>query len=209
MLDNRGFDEWAGDYDESIVKSSKGYPFEGYYDVLAFVQSLIEEPNGKRILDVGIGTGLLTNELYKQGSIIFGLDFSQKMIIEAMNKMPKGSFYIFDMTDGIPEELKNNKFDYIVSSYAIHHLSNVEKIRFVKTLKDILVEDGLIIIADISFKKKDDLINCKDESGHEWDDDEEYMVIDELMDDLFKLGFSIRYTQISKYAGALELREIR
>jgi len=209
MLDNKGFDKWAGDYDKSIAESSKGYPFEGYYDVLSAVRSLIKEPSGKRILDVGIGTGLLTNELYKQGADIYGLDFSEKMIIEAKTKMPKGSFYNSDMKDGIPEELKNNMFDYIVSSYAIHHLNHMDKIEFIKSLKDFLVEDGLIILADISFESKDDLISCKIESGHEWDEDEDYMVIEELMDDFLGLGFDIRYTQVSRYAGVLTLKKHR
>jgi len=69
-------------------------------------------------LDIGIGTGLLTNELYKKGANIFGLDFSERMITEARIKMPKGSFYNSDMKDGIPEEISSMRFDYIVSSYA-------------------------------------------------------------------------------------------
>lgn len=28
------FDQWADNYDESISPDEKGYPFEGYYDVL-------------------------------------------------------------------------------------------------------------------------------------------------------------------------------
>ena len=207
MLDKTGFDKWAGEYDKSIADSSKGYPFEGYYDVLACVHSLIEEPKGKRILDIGIGTGLLTNELYKQGSYIFGLDFSEKMIIEARNKMPEGSFYNFDMNKGIPDVLKNNKFDYIVSSYAIHHLKNEEKIKFIKGLKDILIEEGLILLADVSFERKEDLNECKIQSGSKWDNDEEYIVFEELKYDLFEIGFEAEYSQISKCAGIVKLKK--
>ncbi len=209
MLDKKGFDKWAGGYDKSIAESSKGYPFEGYYDVLSAVQSLIKEPSGKRILDVGIGTGLLTNELYKQGANIFGLDFSEKMIIEAKNKMPKGSFYNFDMNEGIPDVLKNNKFDYIVSSYAIHHLRDEDKIKFIKGLKDILVEEGLIILADVSFENKEDLDECKIESGYKWDNDEEYIVFNELKNDLLEIGFEAEYSQVSKCAGVLKLKRNR
>ncbi|WP_268760463.1 hypothetical protein [Gottschalkia purinilytica] len=42
MLDKRGFNEWAGEYNELIDRFSKGYPFEGYYSVLEYVQSLID-----------------------------------------------------------------------------------------------------------------------------------------------------------------------
>lgn len=37
MLDSKGFDQWAGEYDESIEKYSNGYPFEGYYNVLEYI----------------------------------------------------------------------------------------------------------------------------------------------------------------------------
>ena len=70
MLDSRGFNKWAGEYDASIKKYSEGYPFEGYYNVLSYTRSLIKESKEKKILDVGIGTGLLTYELYKKGAQI-------------------------------------------------------------------------------------------------------------------------------------------
>jgi putative AdoMet-dependent methyltransferase len=77
MLDNKGFDKWAGGYDASIQRHSKGYPFEGYYNVLSYVHSLIKESKEKKIFDVGVGTGLLTYELYKKGAQIYGIDFSE------------------------------------------------------------------------------------------------------------------------------------
>jgi putative AdoMet-dependent methyltransferase len=70
MLDNKGFDKWAGEYDASIKRHSEGYPFEGYYNVLSYVYSLIKESKETKILDVGVGTGLLTHELYKNGKKI-------------------------------------------------------------------------------------------------------------------------------------------
>lgn len=207
MLDNKGFDKWAGEYDKSIAESSKGYPFEGYYDVLSSVHTLIKEPKGKNILDIGIGTGLLTIELYKNGANIFGLDFSERMITEAKVKMPSSSFYVSDMKDGVPEAISSQCFDYIVSSYAIHHLDKEEKLKFINELKAILSDEGSIIIADIAFVNNEDMTKCKSESGDEWDDEEHYMVIDELTTDLMDMGLTSNYTQISKYAGVLELRK--
>lgn len=78
MLSDKGFDKWAGEYDESIARDSEGYPFEGYYNVLAYVQNKIKIEDGVKILDIGIGTGLLTQELYKKGARIYGIDFSKR-----------------------------------------------------------------------------------------------------------------------------------
>lgn len=80
MLDNKGFDKWAGEYDASIQRHSEGYPFEGYYNLLSYVHSLIKESKEIKILDVGVGTGLLTHKLYKKGGQIYGIDFSEKML---------------------------------------------------------------------------------------------------------------------------------
>ncbi len=207
MLDNLGFDKWSGEYDSSIEGFSKGYPFEGYYEVLAFVQGKIEGPEGKNILDVGVGTGLLTQELYKKDALIYGLDFSEGMVSEAKVKMPKGNFYIGDMKKGLPKELKVIGFDYIVSSYAIHHLNDNEKISFIEELKAVLNEGGLIILADVAFETKEALEKCRVEAGNDWDNDECYMVMEELEKSLVQLELKVRYTQISGCAGVLQLKK--
>lgn len=49
------------------------------------------------------------------------------MIDIAYKKMPKGTFIQWGFNQGIPIELENKRFDYIISSYAIHHLDNYNK----------------------------------------------------------------------------------
>lgn len=49
------------------------------------------------------------------------------MIDIAKEKMPNGLFIQSDFNLGIPSELAHEKFDYIISSYAIHHLNNEKK----------------------------------------------------------------------------------
>ncbi len=206
MLDNKGFDKWAGEYDASIKRHSEGYPFEGYYNVLSYVHSLIKESKETKILDVGVGTGLLTYELYKKGAQIYGIDFSEKMLELAEQKMPKGKFYCYDFKYGFPKKLDGAKFDYIVSSYAIHHLNDEEKVNFILKLKGILKENGKIIIADISFKNHEDMLYCKNVSGNKWDNDEIYLVADKIIKRLNESGLIIRYTQVSSCAGVLEIK---
>ncbi|WP_026477810.1 class I SAM-dependent DNA methyltransferase [Alkaliphilus transvaalensis] len=204
MLDNKGFDQWAGKYDDDIAKA-KGYPFEGYYQVLAYVHSKVEKPQDKKVLDIGIGTGLLTEELYKKGATIYGVDFSPKMIEEASTKMPNGKFYCCDITQGLCSELMEMKFNYIVSSYALHHLTDEEKIEFINRLKELILPGGKIILADVAFEKFIDRENCQKEVGEEWDSDEYYIVAESFIDMLKETGFKSRYTQISICGGVLEL----
>lgn len=204
MLDRNGFDNWAGNYDETISKSSEGYPFEGYYDVLGFIQNSIEINENTLILDIGIGTGLLTNEIYRKGGIIIGVDFSEKMIQEAYSKMPNGTFYCYDFNDEIPTELRDTQFDFIISSYAFHHVKDERKLELLEQLGISLKSGGKIFIADIAFENSTHLEEVKQETGT-WDDDEFYIVADIFLPKLEKTGFESKYYQISKCAGVIEM----
>lgn len=203
MLDNKGFDNWAGEYDKSIDRLSKGYPFEGYYKVLEYVRDFIDLEYNVKILDLGIGTGLLTYELYKNGGQVHGVDFSSEMIKKAKEKMPTGNFYEHNFKQGIPEEIKNLQFDYIVSSYAIHHLDDSEKVSFILELKKVLKQNGKIIIADISWKNKELMEECKEISKKYWDEEEIYFIGDEMVNKLRDIGINSYYEQLSSCAGVL------
>ncbi len=213
MMDNKGFDEWAEDYDVSIDQQ-KGYPFEGYRETLRFVRNTLGGVKGKKILDLGVGTGLLSYELYKRGAVIVGVDFSPEMIHRAEEKMPDSEFYVQDLKDGIPDELCDERLDNIISSYAIHHLEDDEKIDLICSLKELLTEEGTIIIGDVSFKDSKDREHCRKRNLEEWDDSEHYIVADEFCSALRDRSIQCRYTQVSSCAGVLvvyndDRREIR
>lgn len=122
-------------------------------------------------MDIGIGTGLLSHELYKKGAKVYGIDFSKEMIRLAQQKIPEGKFFCHDFQHGLPVELKHEKFDYIISSYAIHHLKDEDKIEFINELKKILKGNGKIILADVSFPTRKDMELCKSAAINEWDDE--------------------------------------
>ena len=206
MLNAKGFDKWSGEYDESI-KNSKGYPFEGYYDVLGYVQGQVLSKGDApiKVLDIGIGTGSLSAELYKLGADIVGVDFSEKMLQEAQRKMPKARFHQQDLNHGIPKDLENKEFDYIISSYALHHLSNPAKVRLIEELLKLLKKKGEILIADVAFESMEDLQTCKEQAGDEWDDDEFYMIGGEMVEELERRGIESEYQQISICAGVLRI----
>ena len=69
MLNNKGFDLWAYDYDKSVGLSDEDgtYPFAGYKAILNEIYNRVLSASAKTVLDVGFGTGTLTSKLYEQG----------------------------------------------------------------------------------------------------------------------------------------------
>ena len=191
LLDNKGFDLWAEGYDKSVgISDDSGtYPFAGYKDLLSYVYNTVRSGNGKSILDIGTGTGILSAKLYNDGYSLTCLDFSEKMLGIAKAKMPDASFINHDFAFGLPTSLKDAKFDFTISTYAFHHLNDSQKISFISELKKILVPGGIIVIGDIAFSSKDELEKCKAASGTSWDNDEFYITADEFCKNVSDICF--------------------
>ena len=191
MLDNKGFDLWADGYDESVGISDEDntYPFAGYKRILGRIYEFIMQRPSVSVLDIGFGTGTLTTKLYENGCVIYGQDFSERMIELASEKMPDAQLYQGDFTHGLVDPLKLNSYDFIVATYSIHHLTDSQKIRFLKELLDHLNADGMILIGDVAFESRDELNRCRKENGDGWDDDEFYCVAEELRAEFPNLSF--------------------
>ena len=202
-MNNNEFDLWADGYDKTVGISDEEntYPFAGYKKVLGLIfQSIIGNINPV-VLDIGFGTGTLTTKLYEQGCSIYGQDFSSRMIALASEKMPNAHLYQGDFSRGLVEPLRNRRYDYIVATYSLHHLTDAQKIAFLFELRNYLKENGKIIIGDVAFETRKDLEMCRLSVGNAWDDNEIYFVVEELRKDFPCLSF----TQISDCAGVLLL----
>ena len=203
MLDNKGFDLWADDYDKTVGLSDEdqSYPFAGYKGVLARIYQLVMAKKRAKVLDIGFGTGTLTKKLYEQGCEIWGQDFSSRMVELASAKMPGANLFQADFSHGLAEPLLRNSYDFIIATYSLHHLTDDKKISFIQTMTDLLSEDGAILIGDVAFANRRDLEQCREKAGEEWDDEEIYFVFDELQ----KVFPTMRFEQISYCAGLLSL----
>ena len=204
MLDDKGFDLWADGYDIAVGLSDEeqSYPFAGYKGVLAKIYQIVMTKEKAKVLDIGFGTGTLTKKLYEQGCEIWGQDFSSRMIELAGTKMPNTHLFQGDFSQGLAEPILQNSYDFIIATYSLHHLTDDRKIRFIQTMKDLLKEDGVILIGDVAFANRQDLERCREKAGEEWDDEEFYFVFDELQ----KAFPTLNYEQISYCAGILSLR---
>lgn len=203
MLDNKGFDLWADGYDKTVGVSEEGntYPFAGYKIVLGTIYKTIMEKKNAVVLDIGFGTGTLTTKLYENGCNIYGQDFSARMIELAFQKMPNAYLYQGDFTQGLVEPLQAQNYDFIVATYSLHHLTDEQKVCFLRMLRDHLNPGGQVLIGDVAFENRSQLEQCRKDVGDEWDDDEIYFVVDELKGEFPELGFK----RISHCSGVLSI----
>ena len=205
MLDKKGFDLWADGYDKSVGLSDEdgSYPFAGYRQILNEIYNRVLAGNGRDVLDIGFGTGALTGKLYQQGCRIWGQDFSERMIALAKEKMPEAKLYQGDFSKGLVEELKRNRYDAVIATYSLHHLTDEGKIGFLKELMSLLKEDGCIFVGDVAFETRGELERQKARIGDAWDADEIYFVVEELRKS-FPL---LNYEPFSFCAGLLSFRK--
>ena len=201
LPNSKGFNDWADGYDRSTARSDEdgSYPFAGYNDILNEIFRRITERGEKDVLDIGFGTGVLTARLYAHDCRIFGQDFSERMIALAQEKMPEATLVCGDFTRGLAAELKARQYDAIVATYSLHHLTDEQKIVFIRDLLPLLREGGWLYIGDVAFAERRELAACRAQSGDRWDDAEIYFVYDEL-----KAAFpDLRFDRLSPCAGIL------
>lgn len=195
MLSDKGFDLWADNYDENVEVSDNDntYPFAGYKRILNEIYNCVLKGSLKNVLDIGFGTGTLTSKLYENGCNVYGQDFSDKMVNLAKKKMPNSQLFKGDFSKGLVKELKEQKYDAIIATYSLHHLSDKDKVIFLKELLLLLNKGGMIFIGDVAFETRSDLDECKKQCSSHWDNEEIYFVYDEIKNE-FENNEFIKYS---------------
>ena len=122
----------------------------------------------------------------------------------AKEKMPQAVLLCHDFSKGIPEEISGLKFDYIISTYALHHVTDTAKAGIIKQLSTQLTAGGSILIGDVIFETRDQLNLCRKQNAHTWDSEEIYIAFDEWKTNFPKK--KITFTQISHCAGIIALK---
>lgn len=197
------FDRWAVNYDPG--KALEGsYPFGGYDEILAAARALITDVPGRKILDLGTGKGALVKPLYEAGAEVHALDFSEAMLNAARTAMPEAHFWLHDFSAGFPPELLRLRFDYVTAGYSLHHLEDDAKVSFLGGLRPLLAGNGGVLIADVAFRTRADLLACK-AANPGWDEGEFYFVAEEIAPRLSARGFKVKYSQLSSCGGILFL----
>jgi len=121
----------------------------------SFYHKFIIGEEKKRILDLGCGNGILANTLYKEnGNLeIIVIDGSKNMLIEAKKELeglPVLDFCQISFEEIIQGKFERGLFDFIVSSFAIHHLPFSQKKELFKKIFEMMNLNAYFINIDVA-----------------------------------------------------------
>lgn len=202
------FDLWAHTYDESVLKCDQDnqYPFAGYQKAHDAVFAAVLKAGARTLLDVGVGTGLLAKRMADADMVVTGIDSSENMLAKAQTRVPGMQVIWHDITNGLPNSIRDQTFDGIISTYTLHHVQDTAKSQLIHSLFARLAPGGILAIADISFESKQSREQYRLSNLNQWDENEYYIAYDELSS---MLQLPASYMQISHCAGVLILRKPR
>jgi ubiquinone/menaquinone biosynthesis C-methylase UbiE len=134
-----GYDLAAGEYDQK----------ENYLDSFEknSVLPLLGDWVGKKVLDVGAGTGRLALRLAQHGAFVTALDLSGEMLKVLAHKSPHIELVIGD-AENLPFE--SASFDVVVATFLLVHLKNPA--RFFDEAYRVLRDGGRLLVTNINQK---------------------------------------------------------
>jgi ubiquinone/menaquinone biosynthesis C-methylase UbiE len=113
--------------------------FENHFKVYKFLCQFVQ---GKRVLDVGCGTGYGTAYISKYASSVTGIDISIPAIRFATKRYPGTEYIVMDAHKlGFPDR----HFDFIISTENFEHLRDQQE--HLRELRRVLADDGICFIA--------------------------------------------------------------
>ncbi len=115
------------------------------------VQHMIEE--GKRVLELGCGTGELTRAMAEAGAEVTAIDISPPMLAEAERKVDQAGLadrVKFKLMDAalVGDHFDRGSFDLIVSSLTFSEMTSQTRAYVLKACLTLLVQDGRLVILD-------------------------------------------------------------
>jgi len=117
---------------------------------IKYIQETLKKKklNNIKILDVGCGGGLISEEICNLGASVTGVDFVEENIKAAKVHASKNNLKIKYLIKDFEKEKMQNKFDVIIIFEVLEHLNNWET--FLKKIKSNLKKRGVLLISTIN-----------------------------------------------------------
>lgn len=130
-------------YDNIAQKYTDAYAENDDMDS-KYLQEFLKRINGKKILDMGCGTGVNTQYIAGYDLNVIGVDASEGMLKVAHKNFPNLTFVKSDILN---TPFEDNSFDGIVLAYVINHFSmdGLEMLRH--EIDRVLKDNGILFIS--------------------------------------------------------------
>ncbi len=146
------------------------------------VMKLLGNLSGKKVLDLGCGTGRLIGHLLELGATVVACDVSEEMMKIAKRKFNRVEFFLADAEE-LPFE--NSSFDLVIASFLVVHLQN-PSFAF-KEVYRVLKPDGVFILTNINQRKAPKLKAGNEEIVIQSFYHRPEKIIEDLEESLFKI----------------------
>lgn len=201
-MNEKHFNEWASNYEQTILRLQNSYPFAGYFEAIKHIKAFIKKTNANSVLDLGIGSGYMLNQIITNKMDYFGIDFSNEMLQIAKQKFNPKKLLQHNLLHSIPNALNHKLFHFTMAAYTLHHFNNAQKIDIIKKYIKLTTTNKFIVI-DISFDSQNELLKTKAKEGGGWDTEEEngYLIKPVFINQLKQNNLNCTFQKISFCAG--------
>lgn len=102
--------------------------------------------HGKNVLDAACGSGYGTGILAETAKYVTGMDISEEAVLDARTNFGKDNTnFVIGSVEKLP--FKDNSFDVVVSFETIEHVNGEIQDSFLKEIKRVLKNDGILIMS--------------------------------------------------------------
>ena len=143
----RAWGSWAHSWDHHVQSSA------AFGAVLDTVLTRSEPQRTDRVVDLGAGTGYVTLALAPRVDGVVAADLAKPMVDTLAEKAARSQVgnvhpVVADLSH---LELPEASVDLVVSNYALHHLTDDEKVALVSRVSRWLRPGGRLVVADMMF----------------------------------------------------------
>ena len=137
------FKDKASGWDDGSIR------VRGAKTIADAIEESVELDSTMKIMDFGVGTGLLGFEIAKVVEKVIGVDTSETML-EKLKEKNTDELTIEPLHVDIVKNPIDEQFDGIISSMTLHHVEDLKL--FFKTIYKNLNDGGFIAIADLELE---------------------------------------------------------
>lgn len=211
-MSNKIYDDLAKRYDHLVAEDIENFRFP--YSEHSLVHDIIAEyimdtndTKKKKVLDIGIGTASLYEKINPNQIELTGIDNCEAMIEIAKLRVPEANIINHNLKKGLPHDLENETFDFIVVSYVFMHFDFEFLLYFIDLFRKHLAPFGKLLIGDVMFYSEDQ----KEKFVRDYNEDQHlnlhfhvYEDILERIDDNYDLSFM----EINQYTGLIIVEKL-